>query len=124
MDLTVTILKRYAWMAIGIVSLGLGLIGIWLPLLPTTPWVLLAAFCFAKAEPRWEKRLLDHPKLGPMILAWRDRQAIPWFGKVPALAMLAVSAVVGWKTLDPRVAWLPTLVALLVGPWIWTRPSR
>ncbi|NQD37150.1 YbaN family protein [Permianibacter sp. IMCC34836] len=116
--------KKYLLMAAGVLALLLAVAGIVLPLLPTTPWVIVAAFCFAKAEPKWEKRLLDHPRFGPYIIAWRDRQAIPRLGKIAAGIMLIISAVVGWWRLPLAWAWLPTLVAIVVGSWIWTRPDN
>lgn len=116
--------KKYLLMGAGVLALLLAVAGIVLPLLPTTPWVIVAAFCFAKAEPKWEKRLLDDPRFGPYIIAWRDRQAIPRLGKIAAGIMLLISAVVGWLRLPLVWAWLPTVVAIVVGSWIWTRPDR
>lgn len=117
-------IKRVLLLAAGGFALGLAVLGIVLPILPTTPWVLVAAYCFAKAEPRWERRMLEHKTFGPLIIAWRDRQAIPMVGKIAALLMLTISSVIGWLRLEWHYAWIPTLVALIVGPWIWTRPSR
>jgi uncharacterized protein len=117
-------LKKYSLMAAGVLALVLAVIGIVLPILPTTPWVIVAAFCFAKAEPKWEKRLLDDPRFGPYIIAWRDRQAIPRLGKIAAVVMLVVSSGVGWYRLPIEWAWLPSVVAILVGTWIWTRPDK
>src|SRR3546814_11599305 len=59
----------------GWASLGLGAIGAFLPLLPTVPFVILAAFCFARSSPRLEKWLLTHPHFGHHIVAWRDRKS-------------------------------------------------
>ena len=62
---------RYALLMAGFLSLALGTIGIFLPLLPTTPFVLLAAVCFAKASPRFHNWLLQHRTFGPIVIASR-----------------------------------------------------
>ena len=116
--------KKYLLMAAGILAVLLALLGIVLPILPTTPWLIVAAYCFAKAEPKWERWLVEHPRLGPYIIAWRDRQAIPRWGKYAANIMLAISAGLGWYRLPIEWAWLPSVVAILVGAWIWSRPDK
>ena len=107
----------------GFTSLALGAIGLFLPLLPTVPFVILAAFCFARANPVWEQRLLDHKHFGPHIVAWRTRGAISPRGKAMALVALAASAAIGLAILDGWHAYLPLAVALISGGWIVTRPS-
>lgn len=114
---------RPVYTVIGLLSVGLGVIGIFLPLLPTVPFMILAAFCFARANPVWERRLLDHPRFGPHIVAWRTRGAISRRGKAMALVALAASAAVGLATLNGWHAYMPLAVALISGTWIATRPS-
>jgi uncharacterized membrane protein YbaN (DUF454 family) len=69
--------RRHLWTAAGLFFVGLGAVGAFLPLLPTVPFLLLAVFCFARGNPAWEQRLLDHPKWGPPLREWRTRRAIP-----------------------------------------------
>ncbi len=114
---------RPVYTMIGLLSVGLGIIGIFLPLLPTVPFMILAAFCFARANPVWERRLLDHPRFGPHIVAWRERGAISRRGKAMALLALAASAAVGLATLPGWHAYMPLAVALVSGTWIATRPD-
>ena len=67
---------RHLYIALGALSVALGVVGIFLPLLPTVPFMLLAAYFFAKGHPPFEQRLLDDPRFGPHIRAWRTRGAI------------------------------------------------
>ena len=116
-------MKRGAYQALGLLALGLGILGAFLPLLPTTPFLLLAAGCFAKGNPKWEARLLAHPKYGPLIVAWREHGAIPLQAKRLAVGLLCLSALSGWWMLQGPWRALPAVVAVVVGSWILTRPS-
>jgi uncharacterized membrane protein YbaN (DUF454 family) len=84
-------MRRTLWIAGGIASLALGAAGVVLPLLPTTPFVLLAAFCFARSSPRLHRWLLHNRRFGPLITAWRDERAIP--ARAKRMAYLAMAAV-------------------------------
>src|SRR3546814_5244923 len=86
-------MKRHFYLVAGWASLGLGAIGAFLPLLPTVPFVILAAFCFARSSPRLEKWLLTHPHFGHHIVAWREKGAISRKGKIAATAAFALSIV-------------------------------
>jgi uncharacterized membrane protein YbaN (DUF454 family) len=114
---------RIAYRLAGLTALALGFAGLFLPLLPTVPFVLLAAFCFAKGHPAWERRLLDHPRFGPHIVAWRSHGAISRKGKIMAAIAFAVSSAIGLLTLDPPWSLLPLLAALVGGSWVLTRPN-
>lgn len=116
-------MKRPVYQALGLVCLALGLVGAFLPVMPTVPFVLLAAWLFGRAHPAWEARLLAHPRFGPPIHAWRERGAIPMRAKRLAILMMACSAVISAVLLTPWWRWIPTAVLLIVGTWIWTRPS-
>ena len=117
-------MRRPAYLAAGLASLALGFVGIFLPLLPTTPFVLLAAFCFARGNPAWEARLLNDPRFGPSIRAWREHGAIPTRGKQLAVLMMLISAVGGWFLLPPPWYWVPAAFCTVVGAWVVSRPSR
>ena len=79
------------WRAGGMLALGLGLIGVPLPLLPTTPFLLLAVFCFARSSPRLHDWLVHHPRFGPPIRNWRENGAISRKNKT--FAMIAMGGV-------------------------------
>ncbi len=115
--------RRHIYNALGLMAVAVGSIGIVLPLLPTVPFYILAAFLFGKGNPAWERRLLDHRIFGPHIVAWRERGAISRRGKMAALVMLAASGIVGLLTLPMPWMLLPAAVALTTGGWIATRPS-
>ena len=84
---------RTLWLAAGVASLALGIVGIVLPLLPTVPFVILAAYCFSRGSRRWEQWLLDHPKLGPIVRDWREHHAVPLRAKQLATGMMAISCI-------------------------------
>jgi len=116
-------MKRPVYRVLGVCFVVLGIIGAVLPLLPTTPFLILAAYFFARSHPEWEAKLLAHPKAGPAILAWRDHRAIPLAAKRLATLLMAISVSGGWFVLPEPWRYLPLAVAVMVLGWMWTRPS-
>lgn len=82
---------RYLLFACGCLSVVLGVIGIFLPVLPTTPFLLLAAACFARSSKRFYLWLVMHPRLGPWVRDYLDGQGLPLKGKIWALALMWAS---------------------------------
>lgn len=112
---------RPLYLAGGLASVGLGAIGAILPIMPTVPFLLLAVFCFARSNPEWEQRILDHPQWGPQIRDWNERRVIRRPAKVAAVTAMSAGAIVTWLTLG--VPWVYASLAILVvaGGWIITR---
>lgn len=117
-------LKRGIYFAVGILALALGGLGLVLPLLPTVPFVILAAYCFARSSPRLERRLLNHPVFGAHIRAWRERGAISRKGKIAAAFAFALSAIIGLLLLDFPWSLVPLSAALAGGTFVLTRPGQ
>lgn len=84
-------LVRYALLTIGWLSVALGVIGIFLPVLPTTPFLLLAAACFMRSSRRFYHWLVEHPHLGPWIRDYLEGNGIPLKGKLYALGLMWLS---------------------------------
>ena len=87
----------------GFCSTGLAVIGIFVPLLPTVPLLLLAAACFARSSESFHGWLLEHPRLGPMIRGYLDGQGIPLKSKVMAITLIWVSISVSTLFLIPLI---------------------
>lgn len=116
-------MRRTIYLICGFLALGLGAIGVFLPLLPTVPFMILAAFCFARSSPALEARLLNHRHFGPHIRRWRERGAISRRGKKAALVAFAFSALLALLLSPFPWSLVPLLAALIGGSWIWTRPE-
>ena len=114
-------MKRQFYLAAGLASLALGGIGVILPLLPTVPFMILAAFCFANSSPRLEKWLLDHHIFGDHIRNWRTRRAITRRGKWAATIAFAASCFIALLFVSYPWNLTPIAAALISGGWIWTR---
>ena len=82
---------RVLWIAVGSMFVALGAVGAFLPVLPTTPFLLLAAGCFARGSPRLLERLLTHPNFGPALRGWREHRALPRRARRPALTIVVLS---------------------------------
>ncbi|MGN6827170.1 YbaN family protein [Paucibacter sp. M5-1] len=115
---------RALWLLAGGVCLLLGIVGIFLPLLPTTPFVLLAAFCFSRGSRRCEDWLLNHPRLGPVVRDWRATRAIPLRAKQFATAMMALSSLWAAYALPLAWCWVPGACCTAVAAWMWSLPTR
>jgi uncharacterized membrane protein YbaN (DUF454 family) len=117
---------RGLFLAAGTLALVLGLLGIFLPLLPTTPFVLLAAACYARGSRRFYDWLLAQRTFGPIVYEWQQHRSIPFKTKITAIVLmsltLAASIVFFVKPL-----WLKAALAVMGGGlavWLYRMPSR
>lgn len=111
-------------LCLGYASVALGAIGVVLPLLPTTPFLLVAVWCFARANPALAGRLYDHPRFGSLLTAWRDKRAIPWRAKAVAVTTLILSYAWAVWLMESRAAGiLPGIIMGGVAFYLLTRPS-
>ena len=115
--------QRWVWLACGAIALATGLVGVVLPLLPTTPFILLAAFCFSRGSEKYERWMLTHPRFGPMVRQWRSNRAVPLRAKQVATATMALSSGIAWWALPANVCWIPGVCCALVALWLWSLPT-
>lgn len=115
---------RLFWAILGLISLGLGIIGVAVPLLPTVPFILLAAFCFARSSERLHDWLLTHPQFGPVIEDWNRSGAIsPRVKRISTLSILAVFGISLAMGLGPLILIIQAITLGCVALFIWTRPN-
>lgn len=115
------------WRSVAILSLALGIIGAFLPLLPTVPFVIGAAWAASKGWPQLEVWLLNHPKFGHSIRNWRARGAVPRRAKYLAVFMMSCSAIMiqfipmPFYQTETRI--VVPLILFTVACWLWRRPE-
>lgn len=115
---------RPVWIAGGLVCVGLGVIGLFLPFLPTVPFLLAAAFCFGRGSRRLHDWLMTHPSLGPPVRDWNERGAISrrskYFASASVALALIMSAALGFPL---KIMAIQAFGLIGVMLFIWTRPD-
>ncbi|MFC3119117.1 YbaN family protein [Jhaorihella thermophila] len=115
---------RYLWAGLGIVCVALGVIGAFLPLLPTVPFLLLAAFLFARSSERLHHWILSHRTFGPMIDDWNRSGAIrPRAKRIATLSIIALPALSMLASAPIFIVVIQILILATVLIFIWTRPN-
>ncbi|MGI9513691.1 MAG: YbaN family protein [Anderseniella sp.] len=117
--------RQHILRGLGVVFVGLGFLGAFLPLLPTTPFLLLALACFARSSPVIHDWLINHRLLGPYIVDWERDRSIPLAAKITSIVMMSAS--LAWLVLGtsaPAIAlWMTGAMLLCVALYIVTRPT-
>lgn len=115
---------RLLWRALALICVALAVVGIVLPGLPTVPFLIVAAWAGSRGWPALERRVLAHPRYGPIVRQWRERGSVPRRAKWAASVMMVVSASVMWFIGAPR--WVfggVCSIMLVVAIWLWRRPE-
>ena len=125
-DRPVPAARRYLLLGLGVFFTALGGIGVFLPLIPTTPFLILAVWAFSGSSERLHRWLLYHPRFGPPLQRWRSHRVVPWRAKITAWSMMAAS--LAYTIFVRRASWpvVAAIVALMaVAVWYVARkPSR
>lgn len=117
-------IRRTLWLLLALACLGIALVGVAVPLLPTTPFALLAAYAAARGSTRLHRWLLASPALGSVIREWETHRAVSGRTKIVALVTMAVTAVVIGLVAPSPVLTVGTIAVLgAVGTWLWLRPE-
>ena len=116
---------RSVYFVLGIFFVALGFVGAFLPVLPTTPFLILATTCFARSSPRLENWLLSHPRFGPSLRTWRERGAIPVKAKLLAVAGISSGFLLFWLGSAPGPILMASVGAFMLTGLVYvlTRPS-
>lgn len=115
---------RALWAAGGAVALALGAVGVVTPVLPTVPFLLLAAFCFARSSSRLHDWLINHRIFGPPIRNWQAHGAIgPKAKRLTTVSVAAAFSVSVFLGIRPALLLLQAAILIAVLAFIWTRPD-
>ena len=113
----------FFWLALGVAALGLGVIGVVVPLLPTTPFLLVAAFAFARSSKRLHDWLVDHPTFGPLIKNWHAHGAISRRTKiVSVVSMVGVFGLALAMGAPRHVLLIQAVVLSIAAVFVVSRP--
>ena len=114
---------RWAWWLLAYVSLGTGIVGIFVPGLPTTVFILISAWAASRGSERLHNHLLAHPQFGPAIRNWQAHGAVSRRGKwMASLTMAVCAGIMLWCVPVAWVKWLSIGSMACVALWLWTRP--
>jgi len=115
---------RWAWWLLAYASLGVGIVGIFVPGLPTTVFVLISAWAATRGSERLHRWLVTHPRFGPAIVQWQTHRAVSRKAKWMATATMLVCAAIMLWCVPSRLAQVFSIGSMAaVGVWLWCRPE-
>ena len=114
---------RALWLALAVACLGVGAAGVVVPLLPTTPFLLVAAYAASRSSARLHAWLLGHRLFGATIRRWQEHRAVARRAKLAASGTMAASAAVLFLVSPAPLAAAATALMACVGAWLWLRPE-
>ncbi len=115
---------KLMWSLIGGVALALAIIGVALPVMPTVPFLLVAAWAFSKSSPRLRQRILEHPVYGPPVRAWQERGAVGRMAKIWAVSAMSGGVLLSlWLGLPLWVVGLQFATCAAIACYVVTRPE-
>lgn len=118
-------LAKPFYLAVGWVSVALGAIGVIIPILPTTPFLIVAVWAFSRSSPVFAERIRSHPVVGPYIRDWQDYGVIPLKAKILACLMMGAASLY-LNTWSPAPQWVgigASAIMGLIAVYVVTRPS-
>ena len=120
---TILTIKKFLWKCLGFCSLGMAYIGVITPGIPYSPFVVFAAYCFAKGSPRMHAWLYNHKLFGPFLTNWSEKRVFPQRMKYFMLAMMSASLIIMSFTVPMRGIIYTGIFMALVAVWAWRYPS-
>ena len=117
-------IKKYLWMGLGFLSLGMAYIGVVVPGIPFSIFLVFAAYCFAKSSKKWHDWLYNHKYFGPFLTNWTQKKVFPTWAKYMMIAVMSSSLAFLWFSTGniKAVAWSGGFMAL-VAIWAWRYPG-
>lgn len=112
------------WRILGFTSVGIGLVNAFIPLMPTTVFLLVGAWALSKGSPKWRARLIAHPRFGRALRDWEDGRRVSRRGKRLAASGMTLGWIlfVWWRGVSPWAIGLGLLLAC-IALWLWRRPE-
>ncbi|MDO9184005.1 MAG: YbaN family protein [Bacteriovorax sp.] len=119
-------MKKLSLLLLGHLFLSLGIIGAFLPILPTTPFLLLAVFCYSKSSQKLHFWILNHKYLGPPVKAWEQNGVIGLKAKILATVMLSLVIIFQLPYLNIAIVLKVSVITILILVliFVWSRPSK
>jgi len=121
---TISTIKKFLWKCLGFCSLGMAYIGVITPGIPYSPFVVFAAYCFAKGSPKMHAWLYNHKIFGPFLTNWTEKRVFPQRMKYFMLAMMSSSLIIMSFTVPVRGVVYTGIFMFFVAVWAWRYPSN